>query len=454
MLTFALVLAFGSLLAPAVAYAQGFGVYEQGACMMARGAAGVAKPCDDGSAIYVNPAGLVGPEGVTIGTGGMLVLGSGGFTSDSGVRTSLDTGASLVPAGYFVYGMSPRLAVGVGVYAPYGLTVKWPIEFPGRFVSYDSTLTTITIQPTVAYALTDRVSVGGGLAIVRSSVELIRREDLATVPLGTTGLSFGALVDPQTDFATTELSSRGAMGAGAHLGVIVKASERISLGARYLTHVDVSYDGDATFTPVGASFRVTRANPLGLPVGTPIDTLVTQVYSALPNQAASTALDLPAQFVLGASVRATERVTTFADYHWVGWSAFDSVTIDFSSPSTPDERLVQNYRDSHAGRLGAEVAITPQLHARGGYAYTSAAAPDETVTPLLPEARRNHFMAGIGWMPRPRFSIDLAYQFVAHDDRRGRTVNPPPGEPPTVALNSGVYRSRGDLLGLTVTFRP
>ena len=33
---------------------------------------------------------------------------------------------------------------------------------------------------------------------------------------------------------------------------------------------------------------------------------------------------------------------------------------------------------------------------RGGYALNQAAAPDETVTPLLPEARRNHLTAGWG----------------------------------------------------------
>ena len=81
--------------------------------------------------------------------------------------------------------------------------------------------------------------------------------------------------------------------------------------------------------------------------------------------------------------------------------------------------------------------MTPTLRLRAGYAYTQAAAPDETVTPLLPEARRNHVTAGVGWSPRPGMTVDLAYQFIAHADRRGRTVNPPPGERPTVALNSG-----------------
>ena len=44
------------LLIPALVRGQGFGIYEQGACTQSLGGAGVAEPCEDGSAIYVNPA--------------------------------------------------------------------------------------------------------------------------------------------------------------------------------------------------------------------------------------------------------------------------------------------------------------------------------------------------------------------------------------------------------------
>ena len=48
--------------------AQGFGVYEQGACMMGRGGAGVADPCPDGSGVFFNPAALsFGPKVITLG---------------------------------------------------------------------------------------------------------------------------------------------------------------------------------------------------------------------------------------------------------------------------------------------------------------------------------------------------------------------------------------------------
>src|SRR5262245_66062782 len=75
------------LSASARAAAQGYGVYEQSACAMARAGAAVAAPCDDGSAIFYNPAAialqrdgsrlsggatLIGPRGDFVGVGGRI----------------------------------------------------------------------------------------------------------------------------------------------------------------------------------------------------------------------------------------------------------------------------------------------------------------------------------------------------------------------------------------------
>jgi long-chain fatty acid transport protein len=439
---------------PGALQAQGFGVYEQGTCVMARAGAGVAAPCDDGSAVFVNPAGLAGRRGIIVGGGVTSIFPNSTFTSDSGGSSELSSGVLVPPHAYFQYGVSERLTIGAGLYLPYGLGVEWPLDFGGRFVSYDSTLASFYVQPTAAYAINDSLSVGGGLAIVISEVELNRREDLARVPLGVGGLTFGALVNNETDFADTRLSASGATGVGGHFGVLLRATDTVRVGARYLTKVTLDYEGEATFTPVPATFTVTKPNPLGLPVGAPLDSFVAQVLSALQNQDASTELTMPAQFVAGVSVQATPRLAFFGDYQWVQWSSFDAVTLDFSNPTPPDERLVQNYSDTHAVRLGTELETPWMVRLRAGYAFNQAAAPDETVTPLLPEARRNHATAGAGFALGSKVTLDLAYQFIAHADRRGRIVNPPPGEVPTVALNSGLYRSRGDLLGITISYRP
>ena len=448
-----LLLTFTIIWIPASIQAQGFGIYEQGTCAMSLGGATVAEPCDDGSAIYVNPAALAGQEGLLMSLGGTAIFGTGTFTADPGGTTRLERSANIAPHNYLQYGITDRFAVGAGLYVPYGLGTKWPLDFAGRFVSYDSRLTTFYVQPTAAFKVNDRLSLGAGLTVAVGSVELNRREDLSRVPLGIGNLTFAALVDTGTDFANTSFSARRAWGAGGHFGILVAINERVSIGARYITHVKLSYKGSVDFSPVGTGFRVTKVNPLHLPVGTPLDPFVSQALAALPDQDVATELDMPAQFTAGVRYRLTPRLKLLGEYHWVGWSTFDTVTIDFSKPQPADETLVQNYRNTNAIHLGGEFAASSKVRLRAGYFQNQAAAPDESVTPLLPESRRVHLTGGIGWNLRPNVIMDMAYHFIAHADRRGRVENPPPGELPTPALNSGVYRARGDLLGITLTYR-
>ena len=80
-----------------LAQAQGFGVYEQGACAMGRGGAAVAEPCGDGSAIYLNPAGIAGGKGMLGSLGGTLIAGDGSFTGDEGTATDLISPLGKVP---------------------------------------------------------------------------------------------------------------------------------------------------------------------------------------------------------------------------------------------------------------------------------------------------------------------------------------------------------------------
>src|SRR5207253_7754889 len=76
---YALVLCLGS---PALVSAQGFGIYEHNSCTMARGGVAAASPCPDGSAIFFNPAGLVGLSGTHLTAGLTLIRANGGFTDD------------------------------------------------------------------------------------------------------------------------------------------------------------------------------------------------------------------------------------------------------------------------------------------------------------------------------------------------------------------------------------
>jgi long-chain fatty acid transport protein len=451
--------------------AQGFGINEQGACAMARGGAGVADSCRDGSATYLNPAGLADVpdhEAASSGhplkpwvlsVGGMYVGGTERFTGGTGIATAATRPTPFTLEAYGAYRVHDKVVIGGGVYFPYGLGIEWPTTFEGRYVSYKSQLKTMYLQPTVSVELNPHFSIGGGWVVARSTVVLKRRQDLARVPLGPMSpLTFGVLVDPATDFADTELSTSPAYGQGFNVGALAKY-RAVRVGMRYLRNVRLDYQARATFSPLSRSYAVTRPNPLELPVGTPLDSSVAQVFAALPTQDATTQLEMPAQFTAGIALHRS-RLTVLADYQWVGWSVFDTIALDFSQPSPPDEAIAQNFRDTSAGHFGAEYEAGRWWRVRGGYFTNQAAAPDETVTPLLPEARRNHFTIGAGignraadgW--RGHLTIDAAYQYIHHADRQGRVVSPAPGELPTVALNSGVYRARGHLFALTLTVHP
>lgn len=437
--------------------AQGFSVNEHGACQMARGGTGTASPCDDGSAVLWNPAALAGSEGITLSGGGVLLATYGEFVSDfTREETELDNDPIPVPHLYATWGATDRLGLGLGVYVPYGLETKWPIEgFEGRFSGYDNKLQSIYVQPTVAYQLTDRISVGGGPTFVIGLVELNQRLDLSRQEVAP-GVTFGALGIPfHTDFGDTNLDASGATGVGANFGLQVEASDRLRFGARYMTEVELDYEGDATFEQIPTGLTLPTDLELGgqvIPAGTPIDQLVAPQFQsggALVDQTVTTTITMPDQAMAGIAFDATDRLTLLADWHWQDWSDFGVIPLDFAV--APDEQRIEDYEDTHAIRLGAEAEATRSLTLRGGYVYHDAAAPDQTVTPLLPEAERHEATAGLGWRPSPGFELALAYQFIGQADRRGRVVEPPEGESPTTALNSGVYSFGAHLFSSTIT---
>ncbi len=450
-----LVLAVMTLIAPVDGKAQGFGVFEHSGCAQGRGGATVAKSCSDGSALFFNPAGIAGIPGWTISGGVTTVTANGSWNGDNGHTSDLANDTIPLPHIYMSYG-GEKFAFGVGMYVPYGLRTQWPLDFEGRFYSYDSGLDSIYIQPTVAYKPNEKFSIGGGLVIVRGSVELNRRLDLAELPVPGTPFHFGQIgIPPMTDFADLELDADGAMGVGANIGFQAQVHERFSIGARYLSKITLDYDGEARFHQIDTGILLPPGNPLGLPPGTPLDAVLkgSGLFDggALTTQPATTQLHMPAQFVVGIHALATEKLGLFFDYQLTQWTVFDEIVLDFSNPATPQETIVQNYKNASGLRFGVEYEASEKFVLQGGYLYNQAAAPDETVTPLLPEASRNHITLGVGLRPSPAFELWVSYQRLMQKDRDGRIVAPLPGQPPTTDLNSGVFSFGGHLIGITAS---
>ncbi|MEP6551259.1 MAG: outer membrane protein transport protein, partial [Gemmatimonadales bacterium] len=175
-------LALALLGLPAAAGAQAFGLNEIGSCAVGRGFAATAAPCDDASTIYWNPGALPKTRGFSIYGGAAVIKIDGEFIRDTSFAAyNADVPTAIVPHLFLDYRGAGKLAYGLGVYVPYGLTSQWGDEFPGRFSAKKASLQTIYVQPNIAYQLTDNWSVGGGPIYGHSTVELIQAVDLAGV---------------------------------------------------------------------------------------------------------------------------------------------------------------------------------------------------------------------------------------------------------------------------------
>jgi len=457
---------------PALVGAQGFAIYEQGACAMGRAGTGVAAPCDDGSAMYFNPAGLAGIKGGRATIGVTLLDVKGGFTDDIYQQTTdLDDPLLAVPQAYVAFGLTPKLGVGIGLFAPYGLETQWPLSFDGRFAGYDNILRSVYLQPTVAYQVTPWLSLGAGVDIAFGSVELNQRLDLAAAPVPLPGVPPGTIfgqfgIAPGTDFANAHLEATHTSVA-AHFGTLVKVNDRVSFGARFLTQAKFDYSGTADFQQVPTGLVV----PADIPVtatdtihaGTPIDGLLgapgldlfNPTTGVFRSQPVTTTVKNPSQLALGVAFKVASGWTLLGDYQLTWWDSFDVLEIKF--PQDPSgalgRTLFENYQNTSGFRFGAEWQKDAKWTFRGGYLYHQGAAPDETVTPLLPEGDRNEITAGAALKLSKGLSADVAYQYIRQNDRRGRTREPLFNQPPTTGLNNGLYTFHAHLFGVSLGYK-
>jgi long-chain fatty acid transport protein len=444
-------------------HAQGSAVMTHSSCATALAASGVAAPCTDGSAVLFNPAALAQQQSV-LGLGITGITTGGSFTYDfTGQKITRETSTSPVPFGFLNYRFGDRWAAGLGVFAPYGLGVKWPLEFEGRFVSYDTELKNIYIQPTIAFQATPWLAFGAGLDVVLASITLNQRLDLATTGVPGTPFTFANFGIPLgTDFANAHLAGDGT-GVTFNAGMIAQLSEKLSFGVRYLHNTKIDYDGDADFTPVATGITLPPGHPFInqqtgqplVPAGAPIDVLLASQFEAggqLADQTIATSLTLPATFTIGFAYRPLDPFKVQADYQFTSWKDFGTAQIHFQNHPAPTP-LVLDYRNTHTYRVGAEFDATDAIALRGGFIYNTAAEKDASVSPLLPENNRNYYSAGIGWRAFSALTFDAGYQFVHQPDRRGRVRGRTSVAQTAEQLNVGVYSVSAHVFNLTAAYR-
>lgn len=456
--TFALALLALPALA-GTASAQAFGLNEIGSCAISRGFATTSSPCDDASSIYWNPGAVQATRGFSLYGGVAAIKINGGFDQDStGNRYDADIATAFVPHLFVNWRGAGKMALGLGVYVPYGLTSQWRDDFPGRFSALKTSLQTIYFQPNMSVQLSPNWSVGGGPVIGHSRVELIQGVDLASTPTSSAvgAPTFGQLgIAKRTEFARATLKG-SSVAYGIDVGVHGRLTPAWQMGARFLSQLTFNYaHADATFQQIPTGLVLAANNPFSALPNTPLDAVLAGQFApggALVAQEVQTQIQHPAQAQVGFAYSGFQNTTLSAEYSYVGWKSFRALPVNFAGPAFGSSKVLrEDYNNTSGIRLGAEHRLMSGSALRAGFTANTSAAPPETVTPLLPEQDRALGSLGFGY-PMGRVTIDGAFAHIFTRGARGRIDerSATTTSAQALALNSGFYSLSANILSLSL----
>ncbi len=373
-------------------------IFEQGAKAMGMAGAFTAQ-ADDPSAMFHNAGGIAFQNKRDFLLGGTLVTGEADFSGappfpGSGVTEQTEKLQELIPHFYWVEPISDRLTFGLGINAPFGLSVEWKDKdnFTGRFVSTLSSLTAIDLNPTLGWKASDNFGIGIGVVARFSEVELARNQ-LAEPPL----------VPFPLEIAKSDLTGGMNQGYGFNIGLLHRYNNSFHWGFQYRSKMEIDYDGELILDQIPTGIQQIDDALAGvLPFGQPIP--------------GATSIEFPDIASLGLGFATSASSWLELDINWTGWSTFDTLVVEIDNPVLDDLELQQDWDDVFQYRVGFRWNSSEKSQWRIGYIYDETPQPERTVSPVLPDSNRNDFTFGYGYTGA-KFNLDLALMYVKFDDR-------------------------------------
>jgi long-chain fatty acid transport protein len=359
---------------------------------------------DDPSAIFYNPAGLAFQKGLGLQANGNLI------DAITNVRTPGLTPIShisLQPSAYAALRLGSHFAVGIGAFSNMAEHFSYPRDWPGRFLGTLIDVTTITINPSLAWRPLKHLAIGVGFDVVPAMLELRQ------------GINFGG---GEGDVHV----GANAVGFGGNVGLLVDLVPNwLRFGFSYRSRIDLDFDGHGAVTAPPELQAMTG----GL-------------------QIASTTLPLPHNFAFALAAFPARHLILSTDVRLTLWRDLSSLSLKLVDPAAPpgtaptEQQLLLSLHNSWTIRIAGEYGfLDGMLHVRLGIGYDATPLPASTLGPLLPDADRVLVSGGIGvhwrWL-----DIDAAYLAAILLDRTA--TNPD--------LQAS-YQSMGHVISLGATIR-
>lgn len=379
-------LACSALLFPLASMAGGISLYEAGQEGMGLANAGSAALATDPSVQMTNPAGLAELKGTQVNGNGQLILGDLGFARDSNNTFSGNEGGNPLVAFpgaslFISHELDERSSIGFALYGNFGLALDYDNDWAGRYITQDSTIIGISLQPSYAYQITDDLAVGVG---PRFMYGFFKSDSAINNNLS----GVGNVEDGQMKYQDSD------WGIGANLGLLYQLDAQTKLGLAYTSAVDLDFSDSPELNDV--------SNPL-----------LKMALSELTSDRIEADMTVPQTITASLAYQLNRDWTLLGSLGWQDWSEFGKIGVEIDSnlinTSTVADR---QYQDTWHLSFGAQHQLSPRLRWNMGVAYDSSAVEDKHRTVDNPMAENWRLATGLNYQVDAGLDLHMAYSLV------------------------------------------
>ena len=361
-----------------------------------------------------------------------------------------------VPHMYLTHQLNDRVTVGVGVYVPFASSTEYQRDSVLRYNVNQTSLTTIDINPTVAFKLNDQHSLAIGLIAQHADASLRQYANFggsANPALNSLIPGVGGGHGNSDGYADVEGKD---WGFGFNLGWMWEIDPTARVGVSYRSVIKHSLKGTADWT-------------------TPA-TLAGQAAASRGYIDSDVRVDIktPESLSVHGFKQLDSKWAVMGDVTWTRHSRFDSLSINYSQPksapysasnfagqTTNKTTLVPAWKDSWKVAIGATYQYSAPLQLRFGVAYDQSPVPDEEHRlSTMPDNDRIWLSFGGKYDLNKNSSINAAYSYI-HIKNSKAKVNGYCGGATAGAVNcvssyvngQADYKSHAHILGVQYNYQ-
>lgn len=331
----------------------------------------------------------------------------------------------------------PKVTFGAAVYQMYDQNAVMnlfqisPAYNSKRQVQEDnhrSNLDVVTFQPTVAYQFSDKFGVGVGLQVNRGDI-WIDQVGFVDNPYG-----YPLDVRPYEQFPKLTSVDGYGYGLGVNAGLQFKATEKITVGANFISSSKIKVDGDA-IERIFFPFNQGIANMYNDPQvnNNPALAEILDTYTNGAEWIVESKFDLdvklPSEWGAGVAIQANEKTIITADFAYTMWSQFDDFAIlmterNFLQSNNPqasatwkslleDPNYHFDWKNSVRVSAGIEKILNERWVGRFGYMYDGSPIPDESFNEIfIDTGNKHHLNIGAQFILNDKITFDGAFEAV------------------------------------------